>query len=260
MKKAVFFDIDGTLWGGDCVIPQSAVDAIRALQANGHYAFLCSGRTKAFIRDPHLLAIGFDGIVSGCGTMVEFRGESLVKEFINPDLMVRTMDVLRSCRMRTILEGDRYLYMDPEDFIGDPYADMVLASMGEDCLTIRDHYGKWEVVKFSCATEDADEERCYRELDPWFRFLIHDGPVTECVPHGFDKRTGMEVLCRHLDIPMEDSIAFGDSANDYDMIEAAGIGICMGNGQTKIRALADYVTDPYYEDGIRNALLHLGLI
>lgn len=42
---------------------------------NGQLAFLCSGRTRAFIQDERLLALGFDGIVAGCGTWIEMDGK-----------------------------------------------------------------------------------------------------------------------------------------------------------------------------------------
>lgn len=51
-KKAAFFDIDGTIWNIHSEIPESTVKAIRLLRENGHLAFLCSGRSRAYIRDP----------------------------------------------------------------------------------------------------------------------------------------------------------------------------------------------------------------
>ena len=80
--KAAFFDIDGTLWDSCNEIPESTVEAIRKLRENGNLAFLCSGRTRAYIQNPSLLEIGFDGIVSGCGTMIEYRGPG---GFLSPD-------------------------------------------------------------------------------------------------------------------------------------------------------------------------------
>ena len=76
-KKAVFFDIDGTLWNEKNEIPPSAIKAIRRLREKGNLAFLCSGRCRAHIRSRELLGIGFDGIVSGCGTMIEYAGETV---------------------------------------------------------------------------------------------------------------------------------------------------------------------------------------
>ncbi len=55
--------------------------AFEMLKNNGHLTFICSGRTLSYIQDERLLALGFDGIVAGCGTYVEKAGEVLF--FIN---------------------------------------------------------------------------------------------------------------------------------------------------------------------------------
>ena len=59
-RKALFFDIDGTIWNMKNEIPESTVRAIRALREKGHLTFLCSGRSRAFIQEPKLFDIGFD--------------------------------------------------------------------------------------------------------------------------------------------------------------------------------------------------------
>ena len=53
MKKAVFFDIDGTLWNEHMQVPESTTEAIRELRADGNYAFCAAaeaGRTSAVRR------------------------------------------------------------------------------------------------------------------------------------------------------------------------------------------------------------------
>ena len=69
-KKAVFFDIDGTLYDHETGISDSTKEGIARLKENGHYAFICTGRSMAAVFDPELLGMGFDGIVAGCGTYV----------------------------------------------------------------------------------------------------------------------------------------------------------------------------------------------
>ena len=44
------------------------------------------------------------------------------------------------------------------------------------------------------------------------------------------------------------------------MLQAAGIGVAMGNAAPDVQAAADYVTDPVDRDGIWNAAIHFGLI
>ena len=67
-----FFDIDNTLWDFHMNIPESTKEAVRRLHENGHYVFLNSGRARAMIRDPRLFELGFNGVVSGMGTMIEY--------------------------------------------------------------------------------------------------------------------------------------------------------------------------------------------
>lgn len=41
--KAIFFDIDGTLWDEKFQIPESTKKAFEMLKNNGHLTFICSG-------------------------------------------------------------------------------------------------------------------------------------------------------------------------------------------------------------------------
>ena len=63
---------------------------------------------------------------------------------------------------------------------------------------------------------------CIQDTD---RFGIING---ELINRKFDKGTAVRRLSGYLHIPLERTIAFGDSMNDLEMIETAGTGICMG--------------------------------
>lgn len=51
-------------------------------------------------------------------------------------------------------------------------------------------------------------------------------------------------------------MAFGDGGNDIPMIQRAGIGIAMGNGNQGLKNVADYVTASVDDDGVYRALKH----
>ena len=75
-SKLIFLDIDGTLTApGSNVPPESALNAIRGAQANGHKVFLCTGRNYAMLKP--LLAYGFEGAVAGAGGFV-FAGDKVL--------------------------------------------------------------------------------------------------------------------------------------------------------------------------------------
>ena len=112
----------------------------------------------------------------------------------------------------------------------------------------------------SCATDDCDIEACYEKLKEDYDFMIHNPTVVEMVPKGFDKGVGIRKVCELLQVPVEDSVAIGDSINDLEMLDAAGFSICMGNGAAKAKEVANYVTDDLHDDGIYHGLSYLGLI
>jgi len=259
MKKAAFFDIDGTILDHHNFIPKSTVEGIHKLQANGNYAFLCTGRSRAFIKHPELLDIGFDGIVSGCGTMIEFHDEVVFYKKLENTLVRDTVAFLKENHAAVIMEGRFRLYVDPEDFEGDLYIARLREEIGGELVPITGSEADWEVSKFSCATEHADLELLKQHLSRDYELLVHDIPVMEIVPKGCSKGTGIRKVCEMLDIPIGHSYAFGDSANDLPMFAVAGHSIAMGNASELAKQKASYVTDVLHEDGIYHALEHFEL-
>ncbi|MBQ6843254.1 MAG: HAD family phosphatase [Agathobacter sp.] len=71
---------------------------------------------------------------------------------------------------------------------------------------------------------------------------------------GVTKSTGLIALTEHLGTTMEKTMAIGDSENDYSMINAAGLGIAMGNASDDIKSIADYITTTNEEDGVGEAI------
>lgn len=257
---AVFFDIDGTLWDKRNVIPESTREAIRRLRENGHQTFICSGRTRVYITDESLLSLGFDGILCGCGTHIEYQGEDLFYYRIGSELLERSVRMFYDYGMPMVMEGKNLLYMDPEIIGRDPYGRFLLKKLEGHTMPIRGNQKYWEVSKFTLLLENTKYEEVIEALQDEYEFLVHKGFVMEAVPKGYSKATAMKLICERLGIDRGDTYAFGDSANDLEMLQFAGMGIAMGNGTDTAKAHADYVTDDLHADGIRNALEHFGLI
>ena len=78
----------------------------------------------------------------------------------------------------------------------------------------------------------------------------------EIFPNGVDKGEALRAICRKLDINRNEVAAFGDHQLDIPLIEAAGIGIAMGNAIPELKEKADFVTKTNNEAGISYALEH----
>ena len=79
----------------------------------------------------------------------------------------------------------------------------------------------------------------------------------EVIPKVINKGQGIRDICRTLGISPEEVIAFGDAANDIPMLQAAGVGVAMGNAADAVKAAADRITRTNNEDGIAAALAEL---
>jgi len=76
----------------------------------------------------------------------------------------------------------------------------------------------------------------------------------EIIPKAINKGQGLRDVCAALGIAPTHTIAFGDAANDIPMLQAAGLGVAMGNAQEAVKQAADRVTDTNNRDGIAKIL------
>ncbi|MOA65995.1 Sugar phosphatase YidA [compost metagenome] len=53
---------------------------------------------------------------------------------------------------------------------------------------------------------------------------------------------------------MSQTIAIGDSWNDHEMLEAAGLGVAMGNAIPALKEIAGYITASNNEDGVKQVI------
>ena len=61
---------------------------------------------------------------------------------------------------------------------------------------------------------------------------------------------GILKALEYLNIPVEDSYAFGDGTNDIEIIQTVGCGIVMGNATEKLKEYADQLTESVQNDGV----------
>ena len=82
----------------------------------------------------------------------------------------------------------------------------------------------------------------------------------EIISKEFDKGKGVKTVCEHLGADIKDTIAYGDSMNDLEMLETAGISICMENGNEQLKQIVDEVCGSVEQNGIYESFQRHGLI
>ena len=171
-------------------------------------------------------------------------------------------DASRQHNMPIIYEGTHYQWLDREGFDGDPYIEYIVENL-KDAAIFLDECDLKEIHanKFSALlNENSNFPEIEKALGHAFTFLDHGDGIIEAVPVGTSKATGIQWLCEHLNIPIENTYAIGDSINDLEMLKFAGHSIAMGNATPVAKEAAEYITTHIHENGIWNALKHYSLI
>ena len=71
---------------------------------------------------------------------------------------------------------------------------------------------------------------------------------------GVDKGKALTTFCEMMNIPIEESMAFGDAENDISMLDAAGLAIVMENGTPETRKHADLICPSNNDDGVAKVI------
>jgi len=272
-RKLIFLDIDGTLTpAGSNTPPDSAMRAIRRAQSLGHKVFLCTGRNPAMLAP--VLALGFEGAVAGAGGYV-FAGDRVLFDCPMPqeDLekglrLLRENGVFRTIEARDATWGDE----DLGDFLaqaGEGNSELVRwrKALAEQ-LNIRpmSEYDGSPIYKIVFMCREAKQlEPARQALEKDYLFVVQDVAAYNClngelINRKFDKGRGVRIVAEAFGTDLKDTIGFGDSMNDLEMIETVGYSVCMANGSPALQAKSDLVCPSVEEDGLAKAFEQLGLL
>ena len=256
MKHAVFFDIDGTL-AIRRTVPESAVKAIRMLRNNGTIVFICTGRNASYVRR-HFQAYA-DGFICANGRYAFLEDRILYDHPIEETLLETARKDVLTCGGGIIFFGNRNAYYtgDNEGFsrfksahTDEPIEYLNALNETEPIYTFDVFFHSEEEL-----TLIQNRLQNYCLLNPHLPW-----PTADVTVFPYDKGTALSAVCQTLEIDKDHSYAFGDGHNDLCMFREAGHNIAMGNAVPELKESAEFVTSSIFEDGVKNGLIHFGLI
>lgn len=264
--KAAIFDIDNTLIDrGHQNMPPEVLESILKLKENNIEVIVATGRGYYFIVDEikDKLKPNYTVTING-GAIYDEQGELFYQK---PMLLEDVNTMISECRRLGLSLGfkaaDAVYVMSDYDF----YAEHYLHGFSDHSILVnfthREKLTKDDSQPIGAFIIGYPHPEKIKEIIPLMKH------TTFVVAHQyafdvFDKASGKEIalteVLNHLNITWDNVIAFGDSENDINMIEMAGIGVAMGNGIDHIKEVADYVTKPLWDLGIKHALEKYKLI
>ena len=271
--KLVALDLDGTLFNDKLEITEANQNAIRAAVASGTHVIISTGRPYVALPVDKLTELGIRyAITSNGGAIYRMpEKECVYSSCMTPDMIVPIIRHLQTKDIQydAFIGGNRYRESNRQNIIDrltqfpeatrklvktnamfvDDLADFIeVLNLDVEKMTIN-FYPLLDVTY-----KDRDNVWEYLSADPQITALCGGYMNMEYTKAGTTKAVGLRFLADLLDVPMECTMAIGDTANDADIIQTAAIGVAMGNASNDVKAIADFVTKSNLDSGVGYAI------
>ncbi len=270
--KAILLDIDGTLTNDEKKITPRTRDALLKAQEMGIRLVIASGRPPKGItpygnilkmEENHGLYVCFNGAkVLDCET-----GEELVNTTLDTELAREILHHVKQFNVRPmIVQGDYMVVEDVYDCMindGDRRFNVIEYESRMNNYILKETSDIENAIEYPLnkilTAGDSDYMReVSKELAAPFEgrasSMFTANFFYEYTALGIDKGNSLAQAMEKIGILPEECIAFGDAENDISMLKFAGVGVCMANGQDKVKEAADLIADDNNHDGIVKVL------
>ena len=272
--KLVALDLDGTLFDNSSRISKRNLTAIRSITDKGIHVVISTGRPFEGIPFDQIKGTGINYAITanGSGIYEISTGKCLYENAMDEELVTPILIFLltRDIHMDAFIGGKGYT---PIQCVETAQKLTVPSSIKNYIITTRTrldnilqfiHENQLKVQKMTLNFYPAADGTLI-DRETVRKFLVSNPSITtvcggynnlEFTRADANKGVGLRKLAEILGVNPDATMAIGDTENDLAIIEAAGIGVAMGNATDAVKARADYVTTTNTKDGVAAAIEH----
>ena len=257
----IALDMDGTLLNSELKLSEGNRSAVERAFAAGKQVILSTGRCLSEIRDTLKLLPQIRYLVCENGSCVyDSKYDQTIHVDPVPVEEVRSILNLvkgERCVIQVFHENQSY-FNQPDDRWTDAcrvgnYRGVFNRNSIWDAKLF-DNFGKrpFRIEKINLYFDNLRTlDRIYAALEKHpLKLAVSIGYMVEVVSERADKGVGLKKLCDHLGLDISETIAMGDSANDLEILRAAGFSAAMDNACPEAKAAADIVAPDCDHDGV----------
>jgi Cof subfamily protein (haloacid dehalogenase superfamily) len=263
--KLIALDIDGTIMDKNFHISEQVKAAIKKAIAKNIYVVLATGRMYS-ATVPVAKELGLKT------PLILYQG-SLIQEFYNSDKVLLHHSLSKEHALSVVKDLRDYDIQINAYLNDNLYAEEISPILNEysskrDIPVFKvdnfDALSDFEPTKLLGLDYNTDlVEKIKNELKEKYKGIINITKSTqhfcEFVNKKCSKATSLLFLAEKWEINPSEIMAIGDQDNDKEMLEIAGFGVAMGNGDKKLQEIADFVTDTVDNNGAAIAIERFAL-
>ncbi|MBP2071089.1 Cof subfamily protein (haloacid dehalogenase superfamily) [Thermoanaerobacterium butyriciformans] len=262
--KLVAIDMDDTLLTHDKQISRENLEALQKAHDSGIYVVISTGRIYASAY-AYSEFLGFKPyIIASNGAMIrDDKDIEIYKSVLDLDLISYLIELANKNDIYYHFYSDKIVYSPESSSKYQKYGEWnrlyaeTLRVKVEDIPKDIDFTDKLKdnIVKFVMFDEDSEKIKRVRDiidnnkgdkLETTSSFYNN----IEILNKGVNKGHGLKILGEYLGVDRAEMVAIGDSENDIEMVEYAGLGVAMENAIEKLKKTADFITKSNMENGV----------
>ncbi len=285
MYKLVAIDLDGTLLNSYGMVTESAINTIKKIEEQGVKVIIASGRPIDSIKEIAKEIESEDYFIAGNGAIIyDVKKDEIIYE--KTMSKEKVLEIIKICEENSI----SYNVYTEKEILATSLKYNVLYYHKENLKKEENKKTKINIVnnmyEYIKNKDDArflkiticDESKTVfnsiirklknikdievLEVSHMARKTITQGTeeyeisyyYTEISKDDVDKWNAIEFLIEKLGIKKEEVMTIGDNVNDRKMIEKAGLGIAMKQGEPSVKEIADDISDGNNEEGVAKIL------
>ena len=252
--KLIALDIDGTLTNQLYAVSEKNRASVKHAEQAGIIVTLATGRgriaTRPIWKD---LELHGPSIQFGGAMITDIDTERVIKLYeLSPEVIREVLEFSSEIDARAQIYVDDVVILErmnsfAEGYIGRHHLPFVI----DPDIRINTYHNVPKILVFAETGREEALFQMYRERFSGVAQVSRSNPhFIEINSLGVTKATALEDLSRMLGVPREEIAAVGDNYLDREMIEWAGLGVCMENGAEEVKAIADLIIPSCDEDGV----------
>lgn len=263
--RLIALDMDGTLLNSQLAVSPGNRDAIHRAADAGRQIVISTGRCLAEICDTLkvLPEIRYLVCENGCCVYDCAREAAIHVDPISaPEVLEILEEAKREKTVVQVFSNNQSYFVEKDDGWLEACGVANYRQLFHACSTFDEHFfddfaeKPFQVEKINLYFESVEARDRVKERLSGHPLSVSDslGYMIELISDVADKGRGLRMLCEHLNIPVEETIAVGDSMNDISILQTAGFSAAMGNACHDAKAAADFITDDCDHDGVARVI------
>lgn len=273
--QLIALDLDGTLFNSQSRISVYNKKILQKAVNSGITVIISTGRPYIGLPLEDLAEIGIHYAITANGAAIyhlpgkELLFENCIDTKMSTTLLKELFQI--ELHLDAFINGDGYSQASTSElisrlYIPEPLREYIKTTRKRvpdlTAFLLENHYNISKItLNFAPAADGSfparNEAEAVLKRYPDIAYVSGGFNNLELTKKGISKAKGLAFLCNLLHIPIEDTMACGDSENDLDIVNAAGIGVAMSNAQQILIDAADFVSKSNDEDGVAYAVEEL---